>query len=134
MKGPQYSYSFAGAQLPAILWGALIFTLSSIPGDSFPTLPFTISDKIVHGGIFFVFCYLVYRALRNQTRFPKLSAHSLSISLLFTALYGALDEFHQLYTPGREADILDFLADSVGGCIFAVVLVIAHIRHKSEQR
>jgi VanZ family protein len=125
------TYSFTGAQLPAILWAIFIFILSSIPASGFPSLPFPVPDKLVHAVLFFVLCFLVYRALRNQTRFPKLSLHSLSISLVFTASYGALDEFHQLFVPGREADVYDFLADFVGGCICAVALFVVHRRHRA---
>jgi VanZ family protein len=36
-------------------------------------------------------------------------------------VYGASDEFHQRFVPGRTADVLDWLADSLGACAFVIV-------------
>lgn len=40
----------------------------------------------------------------------------------FCAVYGALDEWHQSFVPGRDADFLDWTAD-VAGAICALVLL-----------
>lgn len=125
--------SFARNQLPAIAWALLIFGLSSIPGPSMPVLPFQVSDKIEHATVFFCFCFFLYRALRNQQRYPWLSAHSLTISLALTAIYGALDETHQMFVPGRDPDVFDFLADSLGGAVFAGLLLLLHLRKPKKQ-
>jgi VanZ family protein len=39
--------------------------------------------------------------------------------VLLVIVYGASDEFHQYFVPGRQADVFDLMADSLG----AVVLV-----------
>ena len=36
---------------------------------------------------------------------------------ILTALYGAIDEVHQIFTPLRAPDILDWLADITGAAI-----------------
>jgi len=41
--------------------------------------------------------------------------------LVITAT-GAVDELHQVFVPGRSADVLDVLADAVGAAIFVFVL------------
>lgn len=114
--------NFTRYQLPALVWALLIFVSSSIPSSSIPDLSILRFDKVIHAGIFLVFCSLVYRALRYQSRFPLLSRHCLGFSLLLTFLYGILDEFHQYFVPGRSADPLDLAADTVGG-----ILVVAAI-------
>jgi VanZ family protein len=37
-------------------------------------------------------------------------------------LYGFTDEFHQLFVPGRSADLRDVLADCVGGFAGAAMM------------
>jgi VanZ family protein len=36
-------------------------------------------------------------------------------AIALTSVYGASDEWHQLYTPLRSADVRDWLADTIGG-------------------
>jgi hypothetical protein len=45
-----------------------------------------------------------------------------STLILLVSLIGALDEWHQVYLPGRSSDIADFLTD-VAAAIVAVTLV-----------
>jgi VanZ family protein len=104
------------------MWGMLIFIGSSIPADSFPNSPIFTYDKVLHSGVFFVFAMLTERALRHQTRYPFLALHSGLITLLIAVFYGALDEFHQRYVPGRTPDIYDLLADTSGALLFLAVL------------
>jgi VanZ family protein len=35
----------------------------------------------------------------------------------FCISYGASDEWHQSFVPGRDADLLDLLADTTGGLL-----------------
>lgn len=60
------------------------------------------------------------------------------ISLVLGIIYASLDEFHQLFTPGRSAQITDVIIDSMGVMlgILLVMLVIKiyKILHKTEQR
>jgi VanZ family protein len=49
-------------------------------------------------------------------------------------LIGAVDEFHQLQTPGRSGgDGLDWLADSAGGFLGAVVVGWLYGRGKDRR-
>ncbi len=108
---------FARYQLPLILWLLVIFALSAIP--TLPVVKFPISpDKIVHAGIYFVLCMLSRRAFYYQSRWTWLRDHSLLAAMVFAVLYGILDEVHQLYVPGRWADVYDALADAVGAASF----------------
>jgi VanZ family protein len=40
--------------------------------------------------------------------------HGRPLALLLTVLYGLSDEYHQSFTPGRQADPGDLLADALG--------------------
>ena len=97
---------------PAILWAAVILTLTSIPKLSPPDLGFDAEDKLAHLLVYFIFGILMARAyLRDHTQGIQ--------SLLFKAtlvalLFAVFDEFHQLFIPGRVADVFDLSADILG--------------------
>jgi VanZ family protein len=40
------------------------------------------------------------------------------------AAWGAIDETHQLFVPGRQASLWDFATDVAGAALFVSVLVI----------
>jgi VanZ family protein len=49
--------------------------------------------------------------------------------IVFIALVGALDEFHQSFIPGRSGnDLPDWLADVMGGTIGALTFKAIHRR------
>lgn len=93
----------------AVLWAAFIFWQSGTPdaGGMLDLLP-PGSDKVAHGGAFLVLAGLLTLA----TGRPVLAA-ALAI------LYGATDEVHQAFVPGRYPDLLDLLADAVGAVVGA---------------
>lgn len=108
-------HGFWRHQFPAIAWAAVIFGFSSLPGTTIPiSTPYQL-DKLIHAGIFFVLCFLLNRALYNQSHFRSLSDYHLVISLLIVIAYGVSDELHQIVVPGRDPDFYDALADSLGG-------------------
>ena len=37
------------------------------------------------------------------------------LSIIFTGAYGMSDEVHQMFVASRSADIMDWIADVVGG-------------------
>ena len=54
------------AWTPAVLWSAVIFVLSSIPGNAFPRLPgWWNADKFVHTGIYAVLGALCWYGWRR---------------------------------------------------------------------
>lgn len=113
---------FARYQFPLIGWIVLIFFLSALP--KVPDVRFPVSpDKLGHIGIYFVLCMLSRRAFFHQARFPWLRRNALWAAFGFTLIYGVLDELHQLYVPGRWADIYDVVADGIGGALFVAVFL-----------
>jgi VanZ family protein len=67
--------------------------------------------------------FLLARAMRNPPRTTPLRV-ILAACLLVSAL-GALDEWHQQYIKGRASDFSDWMTDSAGGLIGALIWVIA---------
>jgi len=119
MKG---SESFVKYQLPALIWCIAIFGLSALPGIGSLRVPIRV-DKLVHGTVYFILCFLVWRAFFYQSVYPVLKKQAILFAYLFTCLYGVVDEFHQIYVPGRTPDPLDALADGTGALAFVLVLV-----------
>jgi VanZ family protein len=102
-----------------VCWAALILALTSVPGSAVPDVGIGASDKVVHLLLYGILGALAMRAAWDPARAVRLVV----IVTLAVSLFGALDELHQLFVPGRGADFVDWLADSAGG--FSGALVIA---------
>lgn len=106
---------------PVIVWCAIIFTLSSF--SQLPGPPSGITDKHEHFVTYAILAALTLRALAGG----RLSGVTLITALLaavFAAVYGATDEFHQAFVPGRDSSLGDLVADSLGG-LAAAGLILA---------
>ena len=102
-----------------------LFLLSS-RSDLAP-LPGDISDKTAHFAAYFVLAALALRAT-SGARWAGVTVRSAAGAFAVAAAYGALDELHQLMTPGRFAAVDDFVADALGALTaIALGLIIARI-------
>jgi VanZ family protein len=113
---------FIKYHFPFLFWVAVIFTESSFPSSVYPEVPIVNIDKLVHIGIYGLLTALCYISLIHQDKYPNLIKHALIITVLFTALYGASDEFHQYFVPNRDCDFFDWLSDAAGAVIMAVLI------------
>jgi VanZ family protein len=53
--------------------------------------------------------------------------------MLGIALFGALDEWHQQFIPGRSMDLFDWLADFSGATIGTLTAAVApRVRERGE--
>jgi len=104
---------FLNLWLPPILWAALIFKFSSgsIPVASQVFWQDFIIKKTGHVLLFGMFALLSYRGLTGEGLSRKKAA-IWSVAIAF--LYGASDEFHQMFTQGREATVRDVFIDGIG--------------------
>ncbi len=112
--------------LLAIAYMAALFLLSSIPDDSdlgrrilFP--PPAIQN-LLHVPVYAVLTWIWWRALRARTgsQLAALLAAAIAVG------YGILDEFHQMYVPGRFASVTDALLNAAGAvAVVAWVLLRA---------
>jgi len=90
---------------------AALFFASSGPGVELP--PGRSVDKVLHAGAYGVLAGLAAWALTRGALRSATGPVLLAAWLLATA-YGATDEFHQYFVPGRSADVADLLADALG--------------------
>ena len=110
-------------QTPLVVYAALIYIVSSISRLPTPDFGLTFADKIIHIIEYGLFCFLALRALKNPPLdFSPGPACIFAIGI--TVLYAALDEYHQSFVPGRNADMYDLLADILGA---AVALLLFHV-------
>lgn len=109
-----------------ILWGWVIFFASSIPANELNGSELLAWDKLIHFMAFALGGWLAANALRlGQPHGPKYLQSAVAVLLI--AAYGALDELHQLYTPGRSgADLYDWIADFLGSGAGALLAAFTH--------
>ena len=105
--------SFIKYWLPAYLFAALIFFLSSLPEPPQAPFEFPFLDKIGHLLEYAFFGYLLKRGFSNSPR-PKLSSYSSFLTVITAFLYGISDEVHQIFVPTRHPEILDLIFDGTG--------------------
>lgn len=105
---------------PVLVYAGLIFFGSSLssPPETISSVLQKFSDKVLHFCEYAVLGGLLYRACRHASG-EWLSRLALPAAALGAAFYGLSDETHQLFVPFREADLLDVLADTVGGTVGA---------------
>lgn len=111
-----------------VIWVVTIYFLSStsktMPEGGFEIPHF---DKILHFGYFFGggIILTTYLLLLKGTAAPI--RVRVILPFLFFAVIGALDEYHQTFTPGRSGnDPYDWLADVLGA---ATGIFLAHRLH-----
>jgi VanZ family protein len=101
--------------LLVVLFAALIFTGSSIPGTDIDP-KFTVHDKIIHATEYATFAFLLARAF---------GARRWWWAIVAGALFGVSDEFHQTFTPFRSGNYLgDMTADFIGSAIGATAWML----------
>ena len=102
----------------SLIWAILILVLCGIPGGSLPRGPiFNIPnlDKFVHAGLYFPLAFFL-GAEFDLSKKNILRLAGALLTMLIVALYGGLIEFLQkTIFINRTADIVDFLADVIGG-------------------
>ncbi len=124
----------------AILWALLIFFLSHSPNtvDEPPGiigqiiawvaswLPFDLHsisnlDKLVHAVFYGIFAFFIFGASRRYL-----------LTLVIASLYGVTDEFHQSFIAGRDSDVWDWVADTVGASLTLLGLRLINIFDSSN--
>jgi VanZ family protein len=78
---------------------------------------FDYQDKLYHAGAYFIMGLLAWRSFKPWLSSPIILA---LVSAAFCSAYGISDEWHQSFVAGRESDVTDWIADSVGAGLAVV--------------
>lgn len=109
--------------LGKILWSmlllvcsAMIYRVSSAP-VTLPMPGFPAQDKLLH-----MLTYGVLAGLTWQTARAWTLHHPGRWAWLYATVYGATDEWHQYFVPGRQCDLWDWVADTLGAALVILAL------------
>jgi VanZ family protein len=106
--------------LPLIIYWIVLLALTSFPVEYIPSTG--VSDKIEHYFAYVLLAGLLFFTLSFQEKFKALKRRPFLFTMIISVVYGAADELHQLFVPGRICDIIDWIADFLG-VITALLLI-----------
>jgi VanZ family protein len=112
-----------------IAWAVFILALTSIPNPTLPSV--TNGDKLGHLSVYAVLGWLSMRAAQAEAATAARRRAAVA-ALAAISAFGALDEWHQQFIPGRSPDRGDWIADTVGAGLG--ILLAAAIGRRREQR
>lgn len=95
---------------PPLAWAAVVLFLTSLPGADLPRVAVPHLDKLVHATIYGILGWLIARAMLHSGKVTR----SALIVILGVSLFGAIDEWHQQFIPGRSMELFDWFADMLG--------------------
>ena len=101
---------------PVVIYMASIFYVSSLPDVTLPPG----GDKPWHLIAYTGFGVVVARAFAGGFLRP-LSVSAAAFAIAFAVAYAATDEVHQMFVPGRSAELADLIVDSLGVVIGTAV-------------
>ena len=106
---------------------AVVFVLSA--QSKLPSPPGILGwDKLHHMLAYMVLGLLLFRGAVIS---PIARISPYRLVLLLGALYGAFDEYHQGFVPGRDMSALDWLADVLGLIAALILMRILEMRREN---
>jgi VanZ family protein len=108
-----------GLWLPVVAFMAALFVASA---QSVPSAAPQVWDKLLHAVAYAVFGFFCLRATHGGVKRPR--PGPTLWALLLALGYGAFDEWHQSWVPGRHPSVADWVADLVG---VAIALCALHV-------
>lgn len=113
---------FEGSDLKFILYPLVIF--------------YQYPDKAAHMILYAGFGLLLFYTINNSSN-PAFRDHAFLLAIIIGIIYGASDEFHQSFVPGRSASIWDLAADFLGVSTAQTIIFIKDklcIRYKNSSK
>jgi len=80
-------------------------------------------DKAAHMMLYAGFGFLLYCTINNSSN-PAFRNHAFLFAIIIGFIYGASDEFHQSFVPGRSSNTLDLGADVLGVATAQTIIFI----------
>ncbi|HEY9115635.1 MAG TPA: VanZ family protein [Bacteroidales bacterium] len=122
---------------PAIVWALVVLVLTGFPGSYIPKVTgfweWLSLDKLVHVVIFATLGFLLFYGFHEQYLKSKRRYLYVLAVLMATMAYGMITEILQRYIfIGRNGNMYDFLADSVGGVLGFLAFILYNKKKKNE--
>ncbi|MCD2492117.1 VanZ family protein [Lacrimispora sp. NSJ-141] len=126
----------------SLLWMLVIFTFSAQDGEASGTISITVSSALhlpewlIRKGAHMAE-YVVLAVLLSGffSTFPSLGRKRQGAAAwLFSVLYAATDEFHQIFSGGRTPAVRDVLIDGSGAALGAALFFLAVWMKEKRQR
>ncbi|MFY0741948.1 VanZ family protein [Solibacillus silvestris] len=141
--------------IAVVLWMILIFYFSKQPVHISNDLSTTITEQLIemaqmvapveevhvstvnhfvrkNAHFFIYFCLGIFAFFALRISGIK-SFHSIWVALIFCIIYAVSDEFHQLFVPGRGAQVKDVLIDCAGATLgIGTATIISSIRARKK--
>lgn len=102
--------------------GAVIVLLSKIGinmNSIFGQLANFAVRKSAHFIEYMILAFLIFNVVNLYFNIKQV----IIMSIIFTSIYAATDEFHQLFVPGREGAIRDVIIDTCGGVTLILIRI-----------
>lgn len=113
--------------LLALLWLLAILVATLTPGEQLPETPDVVGfDKLVHFSLFFTLVFLWHRTGRKSLTEKLNKKKFITNYLVFGIGIAILVEYLQRYIPGRSFDLLDMVANLLGGAVGTVCFYILY--------
>lgn len=102
--------------------------ISTISGSHAFVIPEIVVRKLAHLTEYFLLGILLCSGFFS----PLYPRRSLAIAFITGSLYAASDEFHQVFIPGRTAELHDIGIDSFGVLCGTIVMLWVLAKRKKE--
>ena len=118
--------------VPMILYACIVIAVSSIPNLKTPSVEFFAVDKLAHFIEYAIFGFLTFRSFSHLREGIRVNL-ALLLSILFLSVFAMIDEYHQRFIPGRQADVADVATDLLGAVLVIVFLWLRLHRKESPE-
>ncbi len=106
--------------LPMLLMMAVIFRLSHQPAEQVDLPDFFLADKLAHAILYGILALTIV-FVPSPGRRSEAAGLIAVVAVVVSIIYGAGDEFHQSFVPGRHPSAADLLADGCGAALAALL-------------
>lgn len=119
--------------IPLIIYWIVLLVATSLPAQDLPRIE--TNDKFTHFAAYFILSVMLNFSLMFQNKLLKLKNNPALWTIIIGFTYGAFDEIHQYFIPGRFCEFLDWIANAVGvlfGVFSVQFLFKIEERHKKK--
>jgi VanZ family protein len=118
-----------GLWLPPLIYMGIIFHFSS-ESNPLPEVTAHVWDKVLHTLEYAGLGFLLCRALVGEGLGRR---RAVVVAVVLASLYGASDEWHQLFVPLRTADVRDWLTDNAGATLGAGLYAVSGVGRRDRR-